>query len=74
MRSREYAEARVEAISAFRLGRVKVDKVPPNRLATIRANCNRIVTRETPTHEYATRHLERSGLTDQPSRSALSFR
>ena len=54
MQSREYAEARVEAISAFRLGRVKVDKVPPNRLATIRANCNRIVTRETPTHEYAT--------------------
>ena len=54
MQSREYAETRVEAISAFRLGRVKVDKVPPNRLATIRANCNRIVTRETPTHEYAT--------------------
>jgi hypothetical protein len=45
---------RVEEIFAFRLGRVKVDKVPPNRLATIRANCNRVVTRETPTHGYAT--------------------
>ena len=44
----------MEEISAFRLGRVKVDKVRPNRLATIRANCNRIVTRKTPTHEYAT--------------------
>ena len=36
VRSREYAETLVEAISTFRLGRVKVDKVPPNRLATIR--------------------------------------
>jgi hypothetical protein len=45
---------RVEEISAFRLGRVKVDKVAPNRLATIRANCNRVVTRETRTHGYAT--------------------
>jgi hypothetical protein len=44
----------VEEISAFRLGRVKVDTVPPNRLATIRANCNRIVTWETPTDEHAT--------------------